>query len=1234
VRRIDAACDRFETAWRAGQAPRIEDYLADAEEADRPALLGELLGLELELRRKRGDWPGRREYLDRFPTDSAIVEAAFGGRPGPDYRPAAEPHRDAACNLLLGILALQNNFVSREALLGAFAIWVADKARPLGRVLRDRGDLDDARHALLEALVAEHLKQHGGDPAASLAAVSSLGSVRADLERFADSDLQASLAAVPSRCDRAGSDAVSTVLHASPSRRGDAERFRILRFHKQGGLGRIYKARDEELGREVALKEVRPDKVAEVDLLSRFVLEAEITGGLEHPGIVPVYSLGTYVDGRPFYAMRFVEGDSLKEAIESYHREHPRPDPTAVEFRRLLGRFLDVCEAIGFAHSKGVLHRDLKPHNVMLGRYGETLLIDWGLAKATGRREPGRADAAVEATLVPPSGSGHAPTLGALGSPPYMSPEQAAGATESLGPATDVYGLGAILFAILTGKPPVEGGKTEEVLDRVRRGAIGAPRSLNPNIPRALEAICLKALSLQPQDRYATALALAKDVEHWLADEPVSVWSEPIMLRVRRWARRHRTWVTTAVATALAGLTALGAGYWRVSILNAELSDRNARLHRSQTESEQRLDQAFRAIEDYYTGVSEEVLLGQKEFADLRARLLEKPQQFYEQWTRVLDTDPHSDERARELLAKGRYDLGRICQTVGKLETAEAQYRSAITVFEGLAAAQPGLREYQHRVALCYDNLGALLKDTGNSQGAADTLRKAIAIQSELVRVEPGRREFQAGLAMSYNILGNIQWAKGELRNAAESHRQAMIIRAELSALQPDDEECQYDLATSHRNLAIVQADSGEAAASLADFERAIGINKNLVRDHPRSPKYRGALAKCSGSLGLQMVHVGRTAEAMHHYEDAKLLYDALAREQPSVIEYRVGLARDLLHIANLQDDLRQPSNALASYRRAIEVQEAIVRDYPTVPDYRSMLALVYRNLGLMQSNDGRLAEAKDSLRKARDLYRRLADQNGEILEYQFGLSTACNSLGNLLRHMRQFGEALDALGEARSTLEGLIRKSPNHPASRSRLSQTLGNIGLTLEELHRYEEARSIYLLAVDHQKVPLSKSPGIPVYVKTLAFSYAGLSRVERALGRPSAAAVVCRELRLLGSLNPDELYDVARELALCIPNARDTAEGQAWAAEAVGTLREAVAAGYNNINKIAHDPDLAPLRDRDDFRRLMAELFDRDFPADPFRTVIFAENRSLPSRPEPWPIPMVTTLVTRVDEGYVGR
>src|SRR5262249_48622676 len=164
------------------------------------------------------------------------------------------------------------------------------------------------------------------------------------------------------------------------------ERYRILRLYAEGGLGRVYEAHDAELGRRVALKEIQPGNADLSHLRSRFVLEAEISGGLQHPGIVPVYSLGSYADGKPFYAMRFVEGASLKDAIVAHHKEHPQPDPTTVEFRTLLQRFADICNAIAFAHSRGVLHRDLKPHNVMLGEYGEALIIDCGLAKATGKR--------------------------------------------------------------------------------------------------------------------------------------------------------------------------------------------------------------------------------------------------------------------------------------------------------------------------------------------------------------------------------------------------------------------------------------------------------------------------------------------------------------------------------------------------------------------------------------------------------------------------------------------------------------------------------------------------------------------------------------------------------------------------------------------------------------------------------------------------------------------------------
>ncbi len=209
----------------------------------------------------------------------------------------------------------------------------------------------------------------------------------------------------------------------------------------------------------MALKEIQERYAKNEDSRSRFMLEAEVTGGLEHPGIVPVYGLGQYSDGRPFYAMRFIKGDSLKDAIGRFHTNHREArDLTTgeigVEFRQLLGRFIDVCQAIEYAHSRGVLHRDLKPGNIMLGKYGETLVVDWGLAKVIGRAEQHQSSG--EATLSPEVSSGSAPTQigSAIGTPAFMSPEQAAGDLDALGPSADVYSLGATLYCLLTGETP------------------------------------------------------------------------------------------------------------------------------------------------------------------------------------------------------------------------------------------------------------------------------------------------------------------------------------------------------------------------------------------------------------------------------------------------------------------------------------------------------------------------------------------------------------------------------------------------------------------------------------------------------------------------------------------------------------------------------------------------------------------------------------------------------------
>ena len=469
-----------------------------------------------------------------------------------------DPSRD----LLFGLLALQNGLIDQVQLVAAFQSWTRDKSRPLAVHLVGRGDLDAEQRAGVEAMVALHLKKHGGDAENSLAAIPVGRSTREKLAGLGDPQIDASLARVGSGSGstETDDDFDRTPSYAVGTATSDGQRFRVLRPHARGGLGAVFVALDTELHREVALKQILDDHADDPTSRQRFLLEAEVTGGLEHPGIVPVYGLGTYGDGRPYYAMRFIRGDSLKEAIEHFHADpalQTDPGRRSLELHKLLRRFIDVCNAIDYAHSRGVLHRDIKPGNVLVGKHGETLIMDWGLAKPTGQSDARSG----ERTLRPSSASGSAETLpgSALGTPAYMSPEQAEGDLDRLGPHSDVYSLGATLYCLLTGRPPFEGDDIGAILRGVQRGDFRPPRTIDPAIDRALEAVCLKAMALKPEDRYGSCRALAEDIERWMADEPVSAWREPFSRRARRWARRNRTAVAAALVALVAGVVGLGA---------------------------------------------------------------------------------------------------------------------------------------------------------------------------------------------------------------------------------------------------------------------------------------------------------------------------------------------------------------------------------------------------------------------------------------------------------------------------------------------------------------------------------------------------------------------------------------------------------------------------------------------------------------------------------------------------
>jgi PAS domain S-box-containing protein len=417
------------------------------------------------------------------------------------------PSDETGRNLLFGVLALQADLIDPQQFIEGCLLWTSRKDVPLADLLIERGWIVAADRAHLDYLLERKLRRHGGDPRASLAAIPD--DVKRSLAALGDDDIQRSLAHHP------GAEGVTHLAATVDHFPGPQERYSLVRLHATGGIGRVWLARDGDLGRDVALKELRPERAEQAALAARFLQEARITGQLEHPGVVPVYELARRRDDRqPFYTMRFVKGRTLSEAARAYHRKRSAGQAAALDLPVLLNAFVTVCNTVAYAHSRGVIHRDLKGQNVILGDFGEVVVLDWGLAKLVGRPE---GEPQARSVVLDDAGADSGYTLQgqALGTPAYMSPEQAAGRPDLMDRSTDVYGLGAILYEILTGAPPFTGPSTDEVLRKVREEEPVPPRQFWPEVPSALEALCLRALAKPPANRPAAAADLAQEVQGW-----------------------------------------------------------------------------------------------------------------------------------------------------------------------------------------------------------------------------------------------------------------------------------------------------------------------------------------------------------------------------------------------------------------------------------------------------------------------------------------------------------------------------------------------------------------------------------------------------------------------------------------------------------------------------------------------------------------------------------------------
>ena len=908
------------------------------------------------------------------------------------------PRADVPGDLLFGLLALQAGLIDQSALVAAFHTWCRDPNRAMAEILVAREALDEGERQVVAGLVAAHLKRHGGDREESLAALQVDASAVDGLADVGDPDLDATLSRTglglrsprlapvdpararlrprPSLID--GPSEPSVTMDYDPSaHRGP--RYRIVRKLGSGGLGVVFVAVDSVLRREVALKQVRPDR-DDPQTRARFLVEAEVTGGLEHPGIVAVQDRG-WGDGdggRPYYVMRLVRGDTLKDAIAVFHDDPAlRADPSAraVELQKLLRRFLDVCYAVDYAHARGVLHRDIKPSNVVVGKHGETIVIDWGLAKSVGRPDgPSGSD---ERTLRPTSGADSAETLPglAMGTPAYMSPEQSRGDIDRIGPRSDVYSLGATLYHLLTGHKPFEGRDRALIQAAVEEGDFPRPRAADPTIAPALEAVCLRAMALAPEDRYGSARELAEEVERWLADAPVTAWREPASVRLRRWARRHRPLVAAAaVLLVMATLTSVGAAV----LLDAHrrrIEREQGRTEQARAEADANFGKAIGAVEAMLTRVFDERLASVPQMEPLRRDLAREAATNYDAFLRQRPGDPSVRHGASKVFRRA----ANVDRQLNRPDQAKQGYERAIALLEDLVVEFPAVPHHREQQAETLIDEAEMLRLQGRPREAEPLHRKAIDLVGALREADPKADRFRRIEATTRSSLG--------------------------TAL---NESCRFD-------------------ESRALLDRAVELRRSLV-DVPKPGLLdRLLLALDLANLAEARREDRRHAEAIRAGEEAVRLARALRQERPGENDRRFVLGFTLReHARALADDPARAAEADRTIDESVALFEGLAAEYAATPNDRSRLGQTLMVRGDLRARAGRPADAEADWGRARDLAAALAAEHKETPEYHALLGKALGHLAELTLERGETAKAMLLIDAALPELELALAANPD----------------------------------------------------------------------------------------------------------------------------------------------------------------------------------------------------------------
>jgi tetratricopeptide (TPR) repeat protein len=744
----------------------------------------------------------------------------------------------------------------------------------------------------------------------------------------------------------------------------DLGRFQIRRELGRGGFGVVFLAFDPKLGREVALKVPRPEAIIHPELRARFQHEARAAAALDHPNLVPVYEAGE--DGAVCYiASAYCPGITLARWL----RERTEPVPIELAARLVA----TLSDAVEHAHRRGILHRDLKPSNVMLSPkeagcvagppltredaqsmartgnapYGDIdfvpRIMDFGLAKYL--------EGASSNTLE------HATHSGAIvGTPSYMAPEQAGARKKAVGPVADVYALGAILYEVLTGRPPFAADTIAETLLLVRTEEPLAPAKLRRGIPRDLETICLTCLHKDADKRYPTAAVLGEDLRRFLAREPITARRASRWERTVKWARRR---------PALAALIAVSVAAMLVVAAIVLIAYERLRTERDMADAARRealagYKKARQAVDQMLRRVGLNLLPDVPHTELIQRGLLEDALKFYQALAKLRSDDPELREETGTVYR----EMGAIYGMLGQSRQALEAFRQALETHRALAAEMPGELRYRHAAAVSRQVLGANMIGKAEFQREAEQhLRQAHAELVELAAENPQSVSFKKHLAAAWASLGELLYRTGRSTEADKAYRQAIDLREKLATEFPADRDNIVYLARVSQYQGMMHAQAKRFDKAEEAFRRALDLCDQLAATAPPgTPSYRmGYSPLLFYNYGVMLTDRRRYPEAEKLYLRALDFYEKLAADFPNVPYNRAQLAHTLFLVSDLRlRHLKQFQQARQGVERAIGYQLKLCEAEPQNTDLRRNLRRQYSTLAesLIQLGEHREAAA------------------------------------------------------------------------------------------------------------------------------------------------------------------------------------------------------------------------------------------------------------------------------------